>query len=94
MKLIDIDKIEEKESHVHYIKIYKASVILMDKKATLSRHDIDFTIEYRPVGAPFIKIKFDDHPHFATEELAENIKIKINEMEKKGDLHAEHRKKK
>jgi len=93
MKLIDIDKIEEKESHVHYIKVYKASVILMDKKAALSRYDIGFSIEYRPIGAPFINIKFDEHPHFATEELAESIKVKINDMEKNGDLHADHRKK-
>ena len=94
MKLIDIDKIEEQKSHIHYIKEYKASAIIMDKKATLSRFNIQFSIEYRPLGSPVINVKFIEQPHFSTNELIENVKIKINEMEKNGALNAEHRKKK
>ena len=94
MKLIDIDKIEEQKSHIHYIKEYKASTIIMDKKAILSRFSIQFTIEYRPLGSPLVNVKFTEQPHFSTNDLIENIKIKINEMEKNGALNAEHRKKK
>lgn len=94
MKLIDIDKIEEQKSHIHYIKEYKASAILMDKKAALSRLNIQFSIEYRPLGSPVVNVKFAEQPHFSTNELIENVKIKINEMEKSGSLNAEHRKKK
>ena len=92
MKLIDIDKIESIENHVHYIKIYKASAILMDKKAILSRYNIEFSLEYKPLEGPSIKVKFKEHPHFPLISIMKEVKNKIIELEKAGKLSQVHKK--
>ncbi len=84
MKLIDIDKIEEIETHIHYIKSYKGSVILMDRHSKMFRCNVNFSFEHRPMGDPVIKVSFLEHPHIPVIVLIKQVKEKLLEMNKKG----------
>jgi hypothetical protein len=87
MKLIDVDKIKAMESHIHYIKIYQGSAIFLDNNAKICRHDIKFSIEYKPIGEPDIKIHFLDKSEFhSNDTIMEKIKKKISELDNKGIL--------
>jgi|GEM_PF-1305399 len=90
MKLIDVDKLKVIDNHIHYIKIYQASAILMDNASSIFRFKIEFSIEYKPIGDPEIKIKFIDHPHFPITNLIPKIKTKIYDLDKKGILSDAH----
>lgn len=94
MKLIDIDKVEVIEDHIHYIRVYDGSAIFMDKKSAIFRHSIQFTVEHKPLGAPVIKVKFIDHPHIPVVNILQKVKEKIIEMEKNGILAASRKKRK
>lgn len=86
MQLIDIDKIEEIGSHVHYLKSYTGSAILMDKHSKLFRFSINFSIEHKPVGEPSIKVSFLEHPHLPVIGIIKKVKEKILEMIKNGAI--------
>lgn len=86
MKLIDIDRLKPIESHIHYIKIYKGSAILMDMQHRIHRFNVEFTIEYKPIGNPEIQIKFIDHPHFPIINIVKKMKTKILDLDTKGIL--------
>ncbi len=94
MQLIDIDKIEEIGSHVHYLNSYKGSVILMDKHSKLFRFNINFSIEHKPLGEPVIKVAFLEHPHLPVIGIIKKVKERILEMIKNGDIASLHKNKK
>ena len=94
MQLIDIDKIEEIGSHVHYLNSYKGSVILMDKHSKIFRFSINFSIEYRPLGEPAIRVAFLEHPHLPVIGIIKKVKEKILEMIKNGAMASLHKKNK
>jgi len=93
MQLVDIDKIEEVGSHVHYLKSYKGSVILMDKHSKVFRFSINFSIEHKPVGEPLIKVAFLEHPHLPVIGILKKVKEKILEMVKNGVIASLNKKK-
>ena len=93
MQLIDIDKIEEIASHVHYLKSYKGSVILMDRHSKIFRFNINFSIEHKPLGEPFIKVAFLEHPHLPVIGILKKIRERILEMIKNGVIASLHKKK-
>ena len=86
MQLIDIDRLEEIESFIHYRKNYKASAIIMAANAQIERYDVKFSIEFKPLGDPDIKVNFETHPHFPVAKLIKKMKDKIQEMNSNGSL--------
>ncbi len=87
MKLIDVDKLEVIDSHIHYIKIYKGSAIFLDNRANICRFEVKFSIEYKPIGDPEIKIQFIDKPDFMQDaSVLDKVKRKITELDDKGVL--------
>lgn len=92
MKVIDIDRLRLIDNHIHYIKEYEGSVVLMDKLARIVRNNIKFTIEYKPMGEPDIKVNFIDSPVYPTTELIPKLKEKIQKLDENGTLAALHRK--
>jgi hypothetical protein len=86
MKLIDIDRLKMIESHIHYRKLYEASAVLMDKSARIKRTDIKFSVEYKPVGDPDIKVEFVNQPDFPAESVIPKIIDKISVMDSSGIL--------
>ena len=86
MKVIDIDKIEEIETQVHYIKSYNGSVILMDRHSKIYRFSVNFSFEHRPIGDPIIKVNFLEHPHIPIIGLVAKVKTKLLEKSKNGKL--------
>jgi hypothetical protein len=92
MKLIDIDRLKIEENHVHYIKSYFGCAILMDKTHKILRNELKFSIEYKPMGEPDIKINFINQPDFPIDELMPKLKEKIQKMDDAGILAALHKK--
>jgi hypothetical protein len=92
MKLIDIDRLKIEENHVHYIKSYFGCAILMDKSHNIRRNELKFSIEYKPLGDPEIKIDFLTQPDFPITELMPKLKEKIQKMDNEGILSALHKK--
>jgi len=90
MKLIDIDKLVVIDNHIHYLKVYRGSVILMDKSSKIYRFNIQFSIEYKPIGNPDIAVKFLDHPHFPITGIMKKVKKRIQELDDKGILSNAH----
>ena len=88
MNLIDIDRLKVIENHIHYIKMYEGSAVLIDLKSKVFRFNIKFTIEHRPVGTPIVKVNFLEHPHFPVIDLVKKVKKKVYEMDDKGVLSA------
>lgn len=86
MRIIDIDRLVEIENHIYYIKIYKGSIILMDKNAKIVRKDIKFSIEYKPVGDPVISVTILDEEDLPLDHLLPNIRKKIEKLDKDGTL--------
>ena len=95
MKVIDIDKIEEIETQVHYIKSYNGSVILMDRHSKIFRFNVNFSFEHRPIGDPIIKVNFLigdpiikvnflEHPHIPVIGLISKVKDKLLEKSRNG----------
>lgn len=84
MKVIDIDKIEEIETQIHYIKSYNGSVILMDRHSKIFRFNVNFSFEHRPIGDPIIKVSFLEHPHIPVIGLIAKVKDKLLEKCKNG----------
>jgi hypothetical protein len=84
MKLIDIDQIQELDTHIHYIKSYKGSVILMDRHSKMFRFNVNFSFEHRPMGDPIIKINFLEHPHFPVIGLIKEVRAKLLEKNRNG----------
>lgn len=91
MKLIDVDKIKVIENHIHYIKLYEASAVLMDLKSNIYRFEIKFTIEHKPIGSPQVTVTFKEHPHFPIAALISKIKAKIYELDSNGILASVHK---
>ncbi|MCG8572727.1 MAG: hypothetical protein MJB14_21555 [Spirochaetes bacterium] len=92
MRLIDIDRLEMVDDHIHYRKRYEASIILMDNKHQIKRNAISFSIEYRPVGDPLIDIKFINADNIMMDKLIPKVKQKITQLDHDGVLAALHRK--
>jgi hypothetical protein len=92
MKIIDIDNITLIDSHIHYRKEYEGSAVLMDKMSKIIRNNIKFSIEYKPIGDPDIKVVFPESPNFPTTELIPKLKEKIHKMDQNGTLAALHKK--
>ena len=88
MTVIDIDKIEEIETQVHYIKSYNGSVILMDRHSKIFRFNVNFSFEHRPIGDPVIKVNFLEHPHFPVIGLEARVKTKLLEKSKNGIINS------
>ena len=84
MKVIDIDKIEEIETQIHYIKSYNGSVILMDRHSKIFRFNVNFSFEHRPIGDPIIKVNFLEHPHIPVIGLIAKVKDKLLEKSRNG----------
>lgn len=92
MRLIDIDRLKLIENHIHYIKEYEGSAVLMDKMAKIVRNDIKFSLEYKPMGEPEIKVNFLNTPSFSIDPLIPKIKEKIYKMDQDGILANLHKK--
>ncbi|HOV13843.1 MAG TPA: hypothetical protein PK771_06130 [Spirochaetota bacterium] len=92
MKLIDIDRLKLIENHIHYIKEYEGSCVLMDKMAKIARNDIKFSIEYKPMGAPDIKVNFLGDVAFPVDALIPKVKERIQKMDHDGTLANLHKK--
>ncbi len=92
MKLIDIDRLKLIENHIHYIKEYEGSCVLMDKMAKILRSDIKFSIEYKPVGMPDVKVNFLNKMSFPLESILVKVKEKIQKMDQDGTLSSLHKK--
>ena len=88
MKLIDIDRLKIIENHIHYIKEYEGSAVLMDNLMKIKRSDIKFSIEYKPVGDHDIKLFFNDSA--LLEPLVPKIKEKITKLDHDGILSNLH----
>lgn len=86
MKLIDIDRLKEIDSHIHYIKIYRGSTILMGTNSQIFRFEVEFSVEHKPIGPPEIKISFIEHPHFPLATIIKKMKDKIMDMNNNGVL--------
>jgi hypothetical protein len=93
MKVIDIDRLTLIDNHIHYIKEYEGSAVLMDKLARIIRNNIKFSIEYKPMGDPDIKVNFIDSPICPTSELIPKLKEKIQKLDQNGTLAALYTKK-
>ena len=92
MRLIDIDRLKIIENHIHYIKEYEASVVMMDKNARIVRNEIKFAIEYKPLGDPEIKITFLETPDYPIDTVLSKMKEKIQKLDKEGTLSDLHKK--
>lgn len=92
MKLIDIDRLRIIENHIHYIKEYEGSIIVMDKMAKIMRNEIKFSLEYKPMGDPNVKVDFKEEPPFKPEILMHKIMERIHKMDKDGTLSNLHKK--
>lgn len=92
MKVIDIDRLKIEENHIHYIKCYFGCAILMDKFHKIKRNDLKFSIEYKPMGDPDIKIDFLTPPDFPVADIIPKLKEKIQKMDNDGILSALHNK--
>lgn len=92
MRLIDIDRLKIIENHIHYIKEYEASVVMMDKNARIVRNEIKFAIEYKPLGEPEIKINFLEPPDYPIDPILSKMKEKIQKLDKEGTLSDLHKK--
>ncbi len=87
MRVIDIDQLVHIENHIHYIKEYKGSLILMDKTAKIVRNPIKFSIEYKPMGSPDINIDLPDLPQYSSNDsVVVKIKEKIIKLDSDGTL--------
>jgi len=86
LKLIDIDRLEPVENHIHYIKEYEGSAILMNPRSEISRYKIKFSIEHKPIGEPVIEVKFLDDPDSQVVKIIDKIKQKIHNMNDSGIL--------
>lgn len=83
MRIVDIDKLILLDSHIYYIKRYKGSVALLNDTSRVIRVDIQFAIEYKPMGEPTVsleKLDLEECP----EKLQLAIKTKILNMDKEG----------
>ncbi|OHD12457.1 MAG: hypothetical protein A2086_07325 [Spirochaetes bacterium GWD1_27_9] len=92
MRLIDIDRLKIIDNHIHYIKEYEGSVVLMDKMAKIIRNDIKFSLEYKPMGDPEVKVSFVEPPDFNADHLIPKIKEKIFKLDREGTLSNLHKK--
>jgi len=92
MKVIDIDRLILVDNHIHYIKIFEGSAIFMDKMARIVRNAVKFSIEYKPMGEPDIKVNFSEEPSFTTDEIMQKLKEKIQKLDQNGTLAALHNK--
>jgi hypothetical protein len=92
MKVIDIDRLRIIENHIHYIKEYEGSVVLMDKTSRIIRNELKFSIEYKPMGEPDIKVNFVDSPACPVTDIIPKIKEKIQKLDQNGTLSALHKK--
>jgi len=91
MKVIDIDRLKLIDNHIHYIKEYEGSVIIMDKLMKIKRSNIKFSIEYKPIGPHEIKILYLEENDLPKDILLPKIKEKINKLDKEGILAALHK---
>lgn len=91
MKVIDIDRLKLIDNHIHYIKEYEGSVIIMDKMMKIRRSNIKFSIEYKPVGPHEIKINYFEAGDLPQDTILPKIKERINKLDKDGTLAALHK---
>ena len=94
MRLIDIDNLKMVDDHIHYRKEYEARAVLMDNTHKIQRNPIKFSIEYRPIGAPLIDVKFTESNNNAVDKLLPKIKEKISKLDHDGILAKLHKAKK
>jgi hypothetical protein len=88
MTIIDIDRLEIMESHIHYLKEYKGSLVFMDKKHSIHRSKIEFSIEYKALQDPTITVTFTDELPFPVDQLVPKIEKKIRDLDGRGTLAA------
>ncbi len=89
MRVIDIDQINNIENHIHYIKEYEGRLVLMDKMARIIRNPIKFSIEYKPMGAPDIKINLPENSLITeTDPILSKVIEKIHKLDTDGTLSA------
>jgi hypothetical protein len=92
MKLIDIDRLTIVENHIHYIKSYLGCAVLMDKMHKIVRNELKFSIEYKPMGDPDIKVTFISPPDYPLTDLMPKLKEKIQKLDQEGTLSALNKK--
>ncbi len=90
MRVIDIDRLKLIDNHIHYIKEYEGSLIIMDKLMRIKRSNIKFSIEYKPVGPHDIKILYLEEED-QKDILIPKIKEKITKLDNDGILAALHK---
>ncbi|HOJ63874.1 MAG TPA: hypothetical protein PLE45_05585 [Spirochaetota bacterium] len=91
MRVIDIDRLKLIDNHIHYIKEYEGSVILMDNKMQIKRSGIKFSIEYKPIGPHEIKIHYLEDNNLPRDIIFPKIKERIVKLDKDGVLAALHK---
>lgn len=79
------------DNHIHYIKEYEGSAVIMDQSMKIIRKDLSFSIEYKPLGTPEIKVKIADSDDKTEQLLVPKILKKISKMDGEGVLAQLHK---